>query len=68
MFWIAADHYPAEILKKESIKGAPAVLSTTNADSLFNTDVHEITEALPDDAVGAEKPTQRRNGSYRLTC
>ena len=45
-FWIIPDQSAAEILNEDSIEGAPALLSTINADAEFNADVHEIKEAL----------------------
>ena len=51
-FWIIPDQPPAEVLNEDSIKGAPAVLSTISEDAQFNADVHEIMEALLENAVG----------------
>ena len=52
-FWIIPDQSFEEVLKKGSIKGAPAVLSTTSKDAQFNADVDEITEALLENTKGA---------------
>ena len=52
-FWIIPDQSPEEILKEDSIKGAPAVLSTISEDAQFNADVDEITEALLENTKGA---------------
>ena len=49
-FWIIPDQPPAEVLNEDSIKGAPAVLSTISEDAQFNADVHEIMEALLENA------------------
>ena len=52
--WIIPDQSPEEVLKEDSLKGAPAVLSTISDDAQFNADVDEITEALPENAKGAK--------------
>ena len=52
-FWIIVDQPPAEILNEDSIKGATAVLSAISEDALFNGDVHEITDALLENAERA---------------
>ena len=52
-FWIIPDQSTAKVLNGDSIKGAPAVLSTISEDAQFNADVHKITEALLENAEGA---------------
>ena len=51
-FWISHDQSPAEILNRDSIEEAPALLSTINADAQFNTDVQETMEAVLENAEG----------------
>ena len=50
--WIIPDQSPEEVLKEDSKKGAPAVLSAIIEDAQFNADVDEITEALLENAKG----------------
>ena len=52
-FLIIPDQSSEEILKEDSIKGAPRVLSTISEDAQFNADVDEITEALLENTNGA---------------
>ena len=57
--WIIPDQSPEEILKEDSIKGAPAVLSTISEDAQFNADVDEITEELLENAKGANNQQKK---------
>ena len=52
-FWIISDKSPEEFLKEDSIKGAPAVLSTISEDAQFNADVDEYPEAFLENTKGA---------------
>ena len=52
-FWIFPEQSPAEVLNEDSIKGAPAVLSTIKEDAQLNADVHEFTESLLENEEGA---------------
>ena len=62
-FWIIPDQPPAEVLNEDSIKGAPAVHPTISEDAQFNADVHEIMEALLENAEGGKQPAERRSGA-----
>ena len=57
---------PAEVLIEDSIKGAPAVLSTISKDALFTADVHEIIDALLESAEGDN--SQQRDVLGQIIC
>ena len=65
-FLIIPDQSPAELLNEDSIDGTPAVLSTISEDAQFNADIHEITEALLENAEGANNKQKKRSGAEFL--